>query len=362
MLTEEKEETRRSGARFEEEAEEESFFKRHEFILSFLVFFVFIALMVLLFGGKITLVESCGDGSTYNSCSEIKPYYCDNGILLEKASVCGCDEFSNISGDSCIFQYQIEPKNTNLNYLLDGKEGNIWFTVYGGLTDHLTNESRVISYQSGQKPERIDFELKILNNEQQRQLLLPLVVAIQNRAKDKTNQARIAISIVQDISYGFTNKTSEFFGQTVNYSRYPYEVLYDSQGICGEKSELLAFLLREIGYKTALFYNQQENHQAVGIGCPMEESYWKTGYCFVETTGPAIISDDEIEYVGSVFLESQPEVIPISEGISLPRDLPEYRDAEIMKSIRKRELFLFRNFELNRLKEKYGLVEEYNLA
>ncbi len=336
-------------------------FKKYEFAFSLTLFAVFIFLIIL-FSGNFSIAKICGDGSSYGSCSSIKPYYCEAGHLTEKASLCDCDSSSQVNGESCISQYQTEPKDIILNYLMDGKEKTISFTVYKGLTDYLSNESKVISYQSGEKPKRADFELKILNNEQQREFLLPLVVAIQNTTGNKIDQARIAISIVQSIPYGFSNKTDTFFGQEINYSRYPYEVLYDSQGICGEKSELLAFLLRELGYKTAIFYNQKENHEYVGIGCPKKESYKNTGYCFVETTAPAIISDGSIEYVGGLTLKSQPEVIPISNGISLPYGLPEYRDAKILEAIRENQPLLFTGFELNRLKNKYGLVEEYNLA
>lgn len=345
-----------------EESEEESFFKRHEFSFSFAFFIIFVMILILFFGSKITLIDICGDGSVYGSCSKIKPYYCDSGILIEKASVCGCSEFSSASGDLCISQYQIEPREIRLNYILNGEEKVVSFIVYKELTDYLANQSRVISYESGKKPERVDFKLKIMNNEQQRELLLPLVINIQNITNNKVDQARIAISIVQSIPYGSANKTSEFFSQIINYSRYPYEVLYHSQGNCGEKSELLAFLLRELGYGIVLFYNQQENHEFVGIKCPKEESYRRTGYCFVETTGPAIISDDSIEYFGGITLQSESDIIFISEGMALPRGLSEYRDAEIMKSIRKGKLFFFKNFEFNKLKEKYGLIEEYNLG
>ena len=78
----------------------------------------------------------------------------------------------------------------------------------------------------------------------------------------------------------------------------------------------------------------------------------------METTGPAIISDNSIEYVGGITLQSEPEIIFISEGISLPHDMPEYRDADIMESIRSGKL-IFKEHEFNKLKEKYGLVEEY---
>jgi len=336
--------------------------KNYKFILLLSLLLIFISIFILFLWVKTTGVKTCGDGSLYGTCAKIKPYYCDSGVLIEKASICGCEKNNEIKGESCISQYHTEPKEVKLKYILDGEEKELVFTVYKGLTDYLSNESRVISYQNNQTPSRADFETKILNNEPQKEFLLPLVIAIQNLTKNKVDQARIAISIVQNIEYNFSNKTFFFFGQEINYSRYPYEVLYEYQGICGEKSDLLAFLLRELGYGTVLFYNQKENHQAVGVKCPLEKSYKKTGYCFVETTGPAIISDDKIEYVGGIFLESEPQVIPISEGNSLPKGLPEYRDAEIMGSIRKNKPLLFKKFELNRIKKKYGLVEEYNLA
>ena len=257
---------------------------------------------------------------------------------------------------------QTEPKETTLKYFLNGEENTLDFTVYGGMSGYLSNVSRIISYESGEKPLRADFKLKDINEEEQRELLLPLVVKIQNLAENKEDQARIAISLVQNIEYGFSNKTDNFFGKEVNYSRYSYEVLYDSQGICGEKSSLLAFLLRELGFETVIFYNQPENHESIGISCPKEKSYKETGYCFIETTGPSIITDDAIEYVGGLTLNSEPEVISISNGTSLPENLPEYKDAETMKRIRAGKFVLFADSKLEKLREKYGLVEEYNIA
>ena len=93
----------------------------------------------------------------------------------------------------------------------------------------------------------------------------------------------------------------------------------------------------------------------------MENSLDKTGYCFIETTGPSIITDNSIEYVGGITLESDPEVFFISDGISLGNDLYEYGDAEDMIKIRNGEFLLFKESKLQKLKEKYGLVEEYNV-
>jgi len=341
--------------------------EKNEFFLSLALFLIFLTLIVLLFKTPAIQVQgnvqTCGDSSFYGICSVVKPYYCEQGILIEKASVCGCLESMERLGDSCITDFQTQPEKIILKYITNGEEKTLDFTVYRGLADYLSALPQGISYAEGEKPLRADFSFKKINEEEQRRLLLPLVIEIQNLAPDdKVEQARIAISLVQNIQYGFSDKTYDFFGNTVNYSRYPYEVLYESQGICGEKSELLAFLLRKIGYGVVLFYNQKENHESLGIKCPVEESYRGTGYCFVETTGPSIITDDSIEYVGGITLDSEPEVIFISDGESLPENLPEYEDAETMKRIRQGKFVLFKNLKLEYLKARYGLVEEYNPA
>ncbi len=307
-------------------------------------------------------LPACGDGTAYNTCSKTKPYFCENGILIEKSSVCGCDENMSKNLESCTFGYKAYPQDVTLRYMLDGKEKDLNFTVYGDMADYLSKVPRTIDYLGSEKPLRADFKLKTINEQNQRELLLPLVVEIQNLANNKADQARIAVSIVQNIPYNSTERKISFAGGEVNYSKYPYEVLYYNQGICGEKSALLAFLLKEIGYNVSIFYFAEENHEVVGIACPVEKSFKHTGYCFVETGGPAIISDSSLIYAGGIKLKSEPEIMFISEGVSLPESMQEYSDARTMKNIRNGNLFgVFESWKFSGLKEKYGLNEEYNL-
>ena len=328
------------------------------FLIILLVVMV-LALVAIHIAYKSSKILVCNDGTFYNGCSLIKPYYCEEGILIEKASVCGCSNLTTKSEEICISKYQTNPKNISLNYVLRGEEGEIDFTVYQGMYDYLSKVPRSIDYIGNESPSRADFKLKNMNEEEQRELLLPLVVKIQEITDDKNDQLRIAISLVQNIDYGFSNKTISFIENEINYSRYSYEVLYDGQGICGEKSALLAFLLREMGYNISLFYYAQENHEALGIACPISKGFDDTGYCFIETTGPAILSDDSIEYVGGITLSSEPQIMILSEGDSLGKNLYEYSDAEIMKRLRQWKFVLFRNSNLEKLQEKYGLIEEY---
>ncbi len=302
----------------------------------------------------------CGDGTLEGNCSAIKPYFCFNETLVKKASVCGCPEILTRSGDSCISKYQTNSKNITLRYILRGEKEKINFIIYQEMVDYISQLPKSIYYSNDEKPSRQDFKLKKINEKEQRELLLPLVVEIQNAAENKNDQVRIAISIVQNIPYGESNKNITIRFNQINYSRYAYEVLYDKKGACEGKSELLAFLLKEMGYGVVLFYYPLENHEVVGIKCPDKYSLKDTGYCFIETTGPSIISNNQEDYLGLGKLSSNPEVIFISEGNSLGENLYEYKDARDLIKLNEiieeeGALNIFRHYKLNSLKEKYGL-------
>ena len=113
-------------------------------------------------------------------------------------------------------------------------------------------------------------------------------------------------------------------------SRHLYQTIYEYEGSCEGKSELLAFLLKEIGFDVVLFYYQEENHEAVGIRCPVKYSLNESGYCFVETTLAGPISYSEGRYLGpggSTKLGPYTEIINVSGGISLGDSLDDYKDA-----------------------------------
>ena len=85
-------------------------------------------------------------------------------------------------------------------------------------------------------------------------------------------------------------------------------------------------LLKELGFGVASFEFEHENHRAVGLKCPLEYSYNGTGYCFVESTTPTIITDDKGNYTGVGKLTSC-SVIDISTGLSFGSASEEYNDA-----------------------------------
>lgn len=307
------------------------------------------------------LMKSCGDSTFYDTCSITKPYFCNGGALSESSSICGCPEGFEKKEEMCISDISTGPREASFKYVLNGEEGSISFIMYRGVYDYLYSIPRSISYEEGEISSRADFKLKSINEDSQREFLLPLVIAIQNEAYTKEDQARIAINLVQNIPFGNSDATIKFGGTSINYFRYPYQVLYENEGVCGEKVELLAFLLRELGYGISFFYFQEENHEALGIKCPIRESVANSGYCFIETTGPSIMTEEEITYTGFGKVDSIPQIFLLSDGFSLPKGMDEFKDADrmnrIKKSLAKRDgrLDFYKYLMNQRLKKKYGL-------
>lgn len=319
-------------------------------MICFIIYFVLSAIL---------RVPVCGDGTIYGNCSVDKPYYCLDGKLIELASVCGCHESFTIKEDLCLSKYTL-PKNISLNYTLRGENYSLNFVVYKGFVNYLAKLPRSLPVINGTEPTRLDFELLKINDSEQRILLIPLIKEIQNAADNEKDRVRIAVSLIQEIPFGNSGKTTNIAGYKLNYSRYPYEVLYDLEGVCGEKSELLLLILKEMGYKTAFFYYQEENHEAVGLKCPFWEGVGFSGYCFIETTGASIISDNKLEYSEIGRLRSRPEILKVSEGARMRGWWYEYFDAWNLNRLRKGFAISQKN-GLEKLKEKYNLGEEYNI-
>jgi hypothetical protein len=267
---------------------------------------------------KNTSITTCIDGTLNGQCSATKPLFCNNGTLIQSVQNCAPTEnVSKVNETSCE-DYMTEPKTiTFLYYTPRTNYRNFFFTFYTGLNDYLESLPKSIYYNPATEPvpsER-DFIIRDLNETCQRQALSPFISTIKNITSDSIEQVKIFIDIVQRLSYDFGNTTSP---NPTN--KYPYQVLYSQIGVCGDKSKLLAFFLRELGFGVALFDFSMDNHRAVGIKCSMDKSYHKTGYCFIESTVPTDLWIQGLFYFGVVGeenqLTSEPQVIPIADGMN----------------------------------------------
>ncbi len=233
--------------------------------------------------------------------------------------------YTEIEGE-CISIYKLNPVNVTLRYFVHEEMGEIIIELDSELNNYLSEKSDIVWYDDMWE----DFILVNLNEEHQQEGLLLLVDKIRNITDNKDDQARIAISLVQHIPYdsiAVDNDMVEF--------KYPYETLYDNLGVCGDKSVLLSFLLKELGYGVVTYDYEFERHRAVGIACDSEYDYLDTGYCFIETNVPSIITDSFGEYptdymmssgVEDYLLLGDPyEIVYISEG-ELFNAREEYKD------------------------------------
>jgi hypothetical protein len=212
-------------------------------------------------------------------------------------------------------------KTINYPYVLRGRSGLIRFDTYRGVNDYLSTK-----YPASFRDER-DYWLQFVDESIQDRYLKQLADNVQAAEADRENQVRAAISMVQNIEY------ADYSFDTA--AKYPYHVLYHQNGDCDEKSLLLAYLLRELGYGVAVFEFEQESHMAVGIKAPDQYCYRDTGYAFVETTVPSIPTDAGGEYGGTgEKLTSNPKVFVIADGDSFEGIWREHTDATEWNKIR----------------------------
>ena len=242
-------------------------------------------------------------------------------------------------------------------YYLRWQELYITTTVYKGLRDYLASLPRTFKCPPDCLTQA-EIYLRFINQEDQVNFTKDLVKMIEHAARNRDDRARIAISLVQHIPYDYEKARS------LSSLRYPYEVLYDEKGVCGEKSLLLALLLKRLGFGVVLLDYEAENHMAVGIKCPKEYSNYLVdgiGYCFVETAKPTIVTHIPKSYTNIGELKSQPEVIFVSDGASFDGVFEEYKDArewEYLLELMEKNNNVLDQYHYQRwqyLVQKYGL-------
>ena len=225
--------------------------------------------------------------------------------------------------------YATDPVTMNYSYVLRGSNGTISFTVYGGIYDYLLKHpDDTISYYGAPPTEEeatATIVHRYVNEPVEQGEILKLAEAIEAITPVQDDQVRIAISLVQNIPYNYSEESSNS-----THLKYPYEVLYTDSGVCEEKSMLLAGLLQDLGYGCVLFDFTNVSHMAVGIECPAQYAYYPN-YAFVESTAPTITTFWQGNYgpTHSIKLPSTPDfVIPICNGSSFNSVSEEWNDAQ----------------------------------
>ena len=211
---------------------------------------------------------------------------------------------------------------------------HFFFTLRGKrMRINLTVDSRLYrSLQRSNPPFNGDYRKyyrRIAFDSTQKRTLAALAQTIGAIAERPDDSARIAVSLVQNIPYDSVPR-SESGKHRV---RFPYEVLYENRGKCGDKSVLLGNLLANLGYGTALLKFKADQHMAVGILSTPPYVFPGTSYAFIEATVPSLITDSSGDYETTGPLLSQPIVIPISRGRPLLSIDEDYQDLLMWRRI-----------------------------
>lgn len=211
--------------------------------------------------------------------------------------------------------FRKNPKTLSYRYYLDGTK-SISFTTYGGLAEYLSKEDHTYRYDPVN-----EVIMELLRNSYQDEYLEQFIEGIKRTSSNSDTQAKVAISLVQHIPYDWNR-----FYKVGSDWLYPYETLYLNKGVCSDKSLLLSYLLNRLGYDTVLF--EFPDHMAVGVKCDSRYDFYDTGYAFIETTRPTIITYVPEEYIGGFKITTAPKVIHLSGGTKSLDVSSEFRDAE----------------------------------
>jgi hypothetical protein len=201
-------------------------------------------------------------------------------------------------------------------YVLNGVKGSVSVAL---------SDSIYAEYEKKGSPEwkspvdaasNSSYFLAFMTDPAQQPAIGKLAQAIEEKTMVKDDQARIAVSLVQHIPY----KDSEKF-------LYPYEVLYRNQGVCGEKSLLLALLLKDLGFGSSVLYLLPEDHMTAGIKAEPPYDFRNSGYAFIEATEPYIITDSTTDNLARWKFTNTLEVTPAGTGQALGSIESDYNDA-----------------------------------
>jgi len=213
-------------------------------------------------------------------------------------------------------------KKQAYSYAIRTRSQFLYLTTYDGVADYLQKKypDRPTDFYN---PSTLEpYYRQYVSDPVQEKYLADFVRNIHDRSELREERVRIAVSLIQHIPYAPTTRTL-----------YPYEVLHYDMGKCEDKSILMAYVLSQMGYGTSLFLYYPEHHMALGLKCPKQYSYNGSGYCFVETTAPAIMTYSNGTYVEVGKLVSTPEIIKISDGDSFDQISEEYTDARSFETV-----------------------------
>lgn len=191
----------------------------------------------------------------------------------------------------------------------------------------------------------------IYDRADQKEALVSLVNWLNKKIKKSDDRVRVAASLVQKMEYDYDKyqNNGESNGRG-HGSRYPYEVLYENMGICGEKASLIVYLLKQLGYGTATITFLSPLHEVAGVKCSDAYDFQDTGYCFIDPNYRHMIT-----YSGSYADDTPYRVLKISDGKTFNAK-NDFKDGQTLRRLITEGIGSRKNYKTNKkLVKKYGL-------
>jgi len=225
-------------------------------------------------------------------------------------------------------------KQITLNCNYKGKKVVVTESLYQSIDDFYSSDPKKRSYTA------LDNYKGFSSSYPEDSTITDLVQKINSKGKamhlSKDETMDLATCFVQNIPYDKEKGKvvlSQGEGTSVSsldskamLGRFPYETLYDNEGICTDKSYLEAAVLEKMGYGTAILTFDKERHMAVGVETPADYSLYDGRYSYLETTnvGYNVGQIPEIDnQVGSAKSSSIEKVSKKEEGRYWIPDIPE---------------------------------------
>jgi len=182
-----------------------------------------------------------------------------------------------------------QPVSRIFNWEYKGVKYSLTEKLYQSLYEYYKSQPKAFSYIGELKPNWQDeYYGMFLTRAQNDELIATLALDLQDLGKQhKLSEDQIVdltLAFVQTIVYDDAKAQNILAKTGTETVLYPYETLFEQKGVCSDKSLLAIVLLRQMGYGTAIFAYEQDNHMAIGIECPKDSSTYGSGYCYGETT------------------------------------------------------------------------------
>lgn len=196
---------------------------------------------------------------------------------------------SELKNEVPAFPLLENPIQKTFNWEFKGVKYSLTETMHQSVYGFYQAQPKIFSYSGELKPNwEEEYYGMFLNRPAEDGSILKLANDLQDLGKSrKLSEDQIVdlvLAFVQSITYDDAKAKNILAKDGSQTMLYPYETLFTQLGVCSDKSLLAIAILREMGYGTAIFAYNDDNHMAIGIECPQNYSTYGSGYCYAETT------------------------------------------------------------------------------